>query len=194
MPKRLAITIAGAVSLGSYEAGVLYEVLDAIHQHNCVPGTPDEERIEIDVLTGASAGGMTAAIVAQKTLYAADEFRDPYDNPLYNVWVKQIDLVGLLDTKNGGSPESESPLRSIFSSNMVERIAAETLTARYANGEPPPRVTHMAAAKSISLGMTLTNLNGVDYGYDMQPNGKFIFTRHEDQLTRVLSVGGTDHK
>jgi predicted acylesterase/phospholipase RssA len=194
MPKRLAITIAGAVSLGSYEAGVLYEVLDAIHQHNCVPGTPDEERIEIDVLTGASAGGMTAAIVAQKMLYAANEFRDPYDNPLYNVWVKQIDLVGLLDTKNGGSPESESPLRSIFSSNMVERIAAESLTKRYANGEPPPRVTHMAAAKSISLGMTLTNLNGVDYGYDMQPNGKFVFTRHEDQLTRVLSVGGTDNK
>jgi hypothetical protein len=52
----------------------------------------------------------------------------------------------------------------------------------------------MAAAKSISLGMTLTNLNGVDYGYDMQPNGKFIFTRHEDQLTRVLSVGGTDNR
>jgi predicted acylesterase/phospholipase RssA len=194
MPKRLAITIAGAVSLGSYEAGVLYEVLDAIHQHNCVPGTPDEERIEIDVLTGASAGGMTAAIVAQKMLYAADEFRDPYDNPLYNVWVKQIDLKDLLNTTNGLSPESESPLRSIFSSNMVERIAADTLTKRYASGEVPPRVTHMASAKSISLGMTLTNLNGVDYGYDMQPNGKFIFTQHEDQLTRVLSVGGTDNK
>jgi hypothetical protein len=137
---------------------------------------------------------MTAAIVAQKMLYAADEFRDPYDNPLYNVWVKQINLVELLNTANGGSPASESALRSIFSSNMVERIAAETLTGRYANGEVPPRVTHMAAAKSISLGMTLTNLNGVDYGYDMQPNGKFIFTRHEDQLTRVLSVGGTDNK
>ena len=194
MPKRLAITIAGAVSLGSYEAGVLYEVLDAIHQHNCVPGTPDEERIEIDVLTGASAGAMTAAIVAQKMLYAADEFRDPYDNPLYNVWVKQINLMELLNTTNGGSPESESPLRSIFSSNMVERIAAGSLTARYASGEVPPRVTHMAAAKSISLGMTLTNLNGVDYGYDMQPNGKYIYTQHEDQLTRVVSVGGTDHR
>lgn len=89
MPKRLAITIAGAVSLGSYEAGVLYEVLDAIHQHNVVPGTPDEERIEVDVLTGASAGGMIAAIVAHKMLYSADEFRDPYDNPLYNVWVNR---------------------------------------------------------------------------------------------------------
>src|SRR6476661_7631055 len=126
MPKRLAITIAGAVSLGSYEAGVLYEVLDAIHQHNIVPGTPDEERIEVDVLTGASSGGMTAAIVAHKMLYAANEFRGPYDNPLYNVWVKQIDLKGLLDTVDGGSPKGESALRSIFSSNMVERIAGET--------------------------------------------------------------------
>jgi len=194
MPKRLAITIAGAVSLGSYEAGVLYEVLDAIHQHNIVPGTPDREKIEIDVLTGASSGGMTAAIVAHKMLYAADEFRGPYDNPLYNVWVKQINLADLLNTVDDESPESESALRSIFSSNMVERIAAETLLGRYETEQFPAPITHMAAARSISLGMTLTNLNGVDYGYDMQPTGKFIFTRHEDQITRLLSVDGTDKK
>src|SRR5260370_38377179 len=106
-----------------------------------------------------------------------------------------MDVKGLLNTRNGGSPESESPLRWVFSSNMVERIAAETLTKRYASGEPPlPRATHMAAAKSISLGMTLTNLNGVDYGYDIQPNAKFIFTRHEHQLTRETSVGVSDHE
>jgi hypothetical protein len=34
MAKRLAITIAGAVSLGSYEAGVLYELLRAIRTYN----------------------------------------------------------------------------------------------------------------------------------------------------------------
>src|SRR5258708_14135345 len=148
MPKRLAISSAGAVSLGSYEAGVLYEVLDAIHQHNCVPGTPDEERIEIDVLTGASAGAMTAAIVAQKMLYAADEFRDPYDNPLYNVWVKQIDLKDLLNTTNGGSPDRESPLRSIFSSNMVAQISAEAFTKRDGSVEPPPpRATQKAGVE-----------------------------------------------
>src|SRR5258708_40199200 len=28
----------------------------------------------------------------------------------------------------------------------------------------------------------------------MQRNGKFIYRQHEGQLTRVLSVGGTDHK
>src|ERR1700760_677397 len=68
MPKRLAVTIAGAVSLGSYEAGVLYEVLDAIRQHNRNPATAESDHITIDVLTGASAGGMTAVILAQKLM------------------------------------------------------------------------------------------------------------------------------
>ena len=65
MPKRLAITIAGAVSLGGYEAGVLYEVLEALRQHNELPVNANN-KIIVDVLTGASAGGMTATIVAQK--------------------------------------------------------------------------------------------------------------------------------
>ncbi|MGH9598098.1 MAG: patatin-like phospholipase family protein [Edaphobacter sp.] len=193
MPKRLAITIAGAVSLGSYEAGVLYEVLDAIHQHNIAEGVTDDEKILIDVLTGASAGAMTATIVAQKMLYSADEFRGPYDNPLYNVWVKQINLKGLIETVNEATGEVEPALHSLFSSNMVERIAKETLLGRYAAENRPAPVTHMAAARSISVGMTLTNLNGVDYGYDMQPCGKFIYTRHEDQMTRVVSVEGSDN-
>jgi predicted acylesterase/phospholipase RssA len=192
MPKRLAITIAGAVSLGSYEAGVLYEVLDAIHQHNASSGVTDDEKILIDVMTGASAGAMTAAIVAQKMLYSANEFRDPYDNPLYNVWVKRINLDGLLETMDETTGKAEPALRSIFSSNMVEKIAEDSLLGRYETGKWPAPITHMAAARSISVGMTLTNLNGVDYGYDMQPCGKFIYTRHEDQMTRVVSVDGTD--
>src|SRR5271154_5964630 len=192
MPKRLAITIAGAVSLGSYEAGVLYEVLDAIHQHNTSPGVTDDEKILIDVMTGASAGAMTAAIVAQKMLYSANEFRDPYDNPLYNVWVKRINLDGLLETVDKATGEVEPALHSIFSSNMVEKIAEDSLLGRYAAGKWPAPITHMAAARSIAVGMTLTNLNGVDYGYDMQPCGKFIYTRHEDQMTRVVSVEASD--
>jgi len=114
MPKKLAITIAGAVSLASYEAGVLYEVLDAIAQHNAPMGSDDPDRIVIDVLTGASAGGMTAIILSQKLLYGADEFRGPYDNPLYNNWVKRITLAGLQNTGN-----DEPALQSIFSSAVI---------------------------------------------------------------------------
>jgi hypothetical protein len=81
MPKRLAITMAGAVSLGSYEAGVLYEVLAAIQQHNSNPATKDNEKIVIDVITGASAGGKTAVILAQKLMYCGGEFKDPVCQP-----------------------------------------------------------------------------------------------------------------
>ena len=80
MPKRLAITISGAVSLGSYEAGVLYEVVNAIGQHNSQPDTKPEERIEIDVLTGASAGRMTATIAAQKLMFEAGALRGAFTN------------------------------------------------------------------------------------------------------------------
>src|SRR5271170_2137208 len=102
--KYLAITIAGAVSLGAYEAGATYEILDAIRQHNEDPDTVKTGGfIRIDVLTGASAGGMTAAILAQKLLYQKATFvgqdgkSSPYDNPLYNTWVKTISLAGLLN-------------------------------------------------------------------------------------------------
>ena len=33
MPKKLSVTVSGAVSLGSYEAGVMYEIIHAIKEH-----------------------------------------------------------------------------------------------------------------------------------------------------------------
>src|SRR5450631_2401846 len=94
MSYRLAVTIAGAVSLGSFEAGVLFEVLDALAQHN--QASLPAARIYLDVLTGASAGGMTAAITAQTMLYSWPAASDPYDNAFYNAWVAGVDIHGLL--------------------------------------------------------------------------------------------------
>src|SRR5579871_6696640 len=131
MPKKLAVTIAGAVSLGSYEAGVLWEVLDAIRQHNQNPKTLSDDKIIIDVITGASAGGMTAAILAQKLLYSAEEFKSPYDNPLYYAWVERISLDGLQHT----GPR-EKALQSVFSSDLITAISTELIMKRYKNDDP----------------------------------------------------------
>ena len=91
MPRRMAITIAGAVSLGSYEAGVLYEVLEALRRHNTVAKTEDD-KIYVDVITGASAGGMTAAMAAQRLLYDAASLSDPETNVFYQAWVARINF------------------------------------------------------------------------------------------------------
>ena len=94
MAKRLAITIAGAVSLGSYEAGVLYELARAIRTRN-EQATSDDQKIYIDVITGASAGGMTAAMLAQRLMYDAASLDDEFKNSLYHAWVERISLLRL---------------------------------------------------------------------------------------------------
>jgi hypothetical protein len=182
-PKRLAIVIAGAASLGSYEAGVLYEVLDAIHHHNNHRETlaNPADRIVVDVLTGASAGGMTAIILSQKLLFSADEFVGPYNNPLYNVWVDRIDLSGLQQTQPG-----EPALHSLFSSNLIETISREILLSRYRSNPTPVPRPHAAVDGTIRVGVALTNLNGIDYGYKVEPLGEFVYREYSDQMTRTV--------
>jgi hypothetical protein len=188
MPKRLAVTIAGAVSLGSYEAGVLWEVLDAIKQHNNNAKTAPRNKIIIDVITGASAGGMTAAILAQKLLYSADEFKGPYDNPLYYAWVERISLEGLQHTG-----PNEKALQSVFSSDLIVSISAELITKRYQSGKPPDAIRHPAVDGSLSIGLALTNLNGLPFTHQVTPGGSFTYIDYSDQLTRRIDASAGDN-
>lgn len=186
MPYRLAITIAGAVSLGSFEAGVLFEILDALGQHN--QASPPDARIYIDVLTGASAGGMTAAITAQNLLYSSGAVAAPYNNVFYNTWVAGVDIDGLLPL---GANESAD--KSVLSSNFVKSLAQKFLLGRYAQLPPPSPVPHPALNPegTIRLGLALSNLDGVDYQRLLLSGGTFNYTQFEDQIAFLLS-GGTD--
>jgi hypothetical protein len=198
MPTRyLAITIAGAVSLGSYEAGATYEVLDAIRQHNDDPETiKNEDFIRIDVLTGASAGGMTAAILAQKLLFQKNSFVDangtssPYDNPLYNTWVQGISLSALLDTVDKPVAEGGDPATlSLLSSNLIEKIAKNALAQQDSSGRVPLMGgihNSIDPTRGIRLGLALTNINGINYGYNLFGGGQFCYTDFGDQILRAF--------
>jgi hypothetical protein len=187
MAKRLAITISGAVSLGSYESGVIFEVLDALAQHNqwASASNLSDERIEIDVLTGASAGGMTVAMIAQRLLYDGLSMSQAYDNPVYNAWVSDVDIVGLL-----ARGPTEDVTHSVLSSDFVIRISETYLMGRYKNQpQPPPTPQPHAALSSdhkLQLGLALSNLNGVDYYRSTLSGGQFIYTRHEDQFVSEI--------
>ena len=198
-PKRLAITIAGAVSLGSYEAGVMWEVLDAIAQHNQPLGPDDPARIVVDVTTGASAGGMTAIILANKLLYAGSTFIAPYDNPLYDTWVKRINLQDLQDTE-----PDENALHSLLSSDLIASISEDTLMSRYKSGAELKLDLHGSVDQGpllgsrplcMKVGVAMTNLDGVDYGMPVwgAANGgppkdeeKFVYREYADQRTRTI--------
>ena len=190
MTKKVSVTISGAVSLGSYEAGVMYEVLDAISQHNtwAAQNGLQDQRIEIDVLTGASAGGMTAAILARYMLFQGAALTQPYDNPMYNAWVKDIDILGLLQRG-----KDEDLTHSILSSECVETISKRYLTSTPPLAKPLP-LPHPALSDDgrLMLGLALSNLNGVDYARQTMSGGQFTYTRHEDQYIRSLDRSDGD--
>lgn len=180
MKRRLAVAISGAVSLGCFEAGALFESIKAIAEHN--QNCKDEsEQIEIDALVGASAGGMTAAIAAQKLLFEDYNLTDTQNNALYRPWVEVVDILDLLD-----SDKSEDKLLSLLSSNAIERISKEFLTKRYSAKRVEGRSAHAAAARNVRLGLALSNINGIDYSVQVYPNQAFTYTRFQDYLSWSL--------
>ncbi|MGH2404257.1 MAG: patatin-like phospholipase family protein [bacterium] len=149
MTTRIALTLAGGVSLGAYQAGATYELLWAL-AHRTDPGEP----VLIDVLTGASAGAMNAAVLARALLYdraTADE--------LHRAWVKEVSAADLLEGQPTASLFSDRPIR-----DLVRRIL-----------EPPPVRTdpHPAEPGDLRMALTLSNLNGINYalGYANVPSG-----------------------
>ncbi|MDM9580783.1 patatin-like phospholipase family protein [Nostoc sp. GT001] len=191
MPKKLAIVISGAVSLGSYEAGVMYEILEAIARHNESINN-NEDRIEIDVIAGASAGGMTACILAQHLLcgdqtapFNQDQsLRKPYNNPLYNTWVDEVDIRQLIDVKK------DCQKYSLLQTKVVEDIGK-----KYLQDNPKFNEKHPASASQIYVSIAMSNLSGYTFplstDYDRSKKSQkegiqeFAYTRYKDQFVCV---------
>ena len=183
-PKKIALVIAGAGSLGSYEAGVLAELtyaLDVLNQSREPldgPPGPREGPFVIDAITGASAGGMNAAILARVSMYES-----PRRDRLHTAWVKQINIDALLED----DPRQQNAL---LSKTIVRKIAEAHLL------DAPPATSDPAsfAPDDLRVGLTLTNLNGLDYRVLTKslnsPAPGFLTTRFSDQGRFRFKKGG----
>jgi hypothetical protein len=116
--RRLAIAIKGGVSLGAYEAGVIAEtlfILDYNNRQNLV-------KWYIDSLAGASAGGMTAAVLAMVLVNGSLAGSTPDQNILKKVWVDDIS-IDVLDPPNGVGLSPDF----LFASGAIDKIANDNL-------------------------------------------------------------------
>jgi len=160
----LGINMAGAVSAGAYTAGVLDFLTEAIEQWYAAKdaGSPVPcHNISLDIFSGASAGGMCAAISAVMLQGPFQHIHNPADasvkdttNRFYESWVNKIDIEPLLgadDLKNGG------PVVSLLDSTIIDTIANYALTPLAAPGIPP------YLSSSLTLFLTLTNVRGVPF-------------------------------
>src|SRR6266571_1801393 len=100
---RISLTISGAVSLGAYEGGALPALLYAAR----AIASGDDPPLRIDVMSGASAGSVTALLSARALLQGHDPRA-----VLYGAWV-QSDSIGGMLAHNTRAPLSIDALRKI---------------------------------------------------------------------------------
>jgi hypothetical protein len=171
---KVGINMAGAVSAGAYTTGVLDFLMEALeewqkakdalrtHLADPAPGSTIENPVplhdvSIEVFSGASAGGMCAAIASVMVQGNFDHMTNPTstntNNTFYETWVNQIDISKLLtvnDLKN------DALCVSLLDSSIIDAIAKTALTP----GAPSPQ---SFISKSLALFLTLTNVRGVPY-------------------------------
>jgi predicted acylesterase/phospholipase RssA len=179
--KKLAVVIAGAGSLGSYEAGVLTELWYALETLNRSREALGAGGLEgpfiVDVLTGASAGGMTAAMTGRTMMYEAT-----LRGRLHSAWVREITMDALLteDKDQGSGLFSKKAVADIADRHLAQPLAGPTATASF-------------APDLLRIGMTLTNLNGLDYRLFTRslntPGPGFLTTRFSDRAMFELKKG-----
>jgi predicted acylesterase/phospholipase RssA len=166
---RIALSMTGAVSLGSYEAGVLTELLWALAQPR--EGGP---RYELDVITGASAGAMTAGLVANLLM---NDFSRREN--LYRAWVEMVTIDRLLD-----SP----PKNALLSSTPVREIGSTCLS----DYDPDSAKRAPFAPAMLRMCLTLSNVNGLDRELKMASGPRFVSTFFDDRKTfRLVDAPGS---
>ncbi len=159
---KIGINMAGAVSAGAYTAGVLDFLTEALDEWYAAKQRGEavpRHDVMIEVFSGASAGGMCAAI---SSVMLHREFEHIHDvnqrntsNIFYESWVNKIDILPLLDDsdlKAGGE------IVSLLNSRIIDEIAAYALAPA---GSPP--VQRPYVSPTLTLFLSLTNLRGVPY-------------------------------
>ena len=158
------LVMAGAVSAGAYTAGVidfLIEALDAWYmaKANKIPECPPHN-VKLKVMSGASAGAMTAGITAAALGGVIDPVRDikpykPGNNKLYKSWVQQIDIEHLLGDHD--LQKKDGKVKSLLDSTILEDIAKDAFTIT-------PLKKHRAyLSDPLDIYLSITNLRGVPY-------------------------------
>ncbi|SDB85343.1 patatin-like phospholipase family protein [Williamwhitmania taraxaci] len=206
---RIGISMAGAISAGAYTAGVmdyLFEALESWQKAKDL-GLPDvpKHSVIIEILSGASAGGMTAVITCagiqrnfphinhQNYATAAST-----QNPMFDSWVNlteqpSSDMMSQMLSSDdilstASNPDKE--VRSIFNSLFIEKIARRTIDSLIAD----PSIQRKYIADDLELFTTITNLRGFNYQLQfITAEGKREdrMTMHKDIVHFQLNPTGT---
>ncbi len=203
MPQKtfeIGLVMAGAVSAGAYTAGVIDYLLQALKEWETAKNNNSDKapphKVQLKVVAGSSAGGMTGAILAamineQFEAITCLPGRQPNageiaENKLYNAWVEQIDITSLLGDND--LKKKNSKVTSLLDSTVLDEIAQSAIQFKAPKALPP------FIADQLHLYLAITNLHGVPYHTTFQgQSGKgHSISKHTDYYHFQLSNNKTD--
>ncbi|MCU0286706.1 MAG: patatin-like phospholipase family protein [Acidobacteria bacterium] len=199
----IGLVLGGAASAGSYTAGVLDFLFEALESWEAAKKDENElpkkqrkippHNVKIDVIAGGSAGGMIAAMCAAELRSSPHKLVDINGLPkstsrFYRAWVDEINLEKLLDVsdlKNG------QRVKSILNSEVIPQVAGKLLL----NGYNDPPFHREYISDNLKIILTLANLRGIPY--DIKFEGDKILNygmfSHRDYIIFQLDRDGALH-
>ena len=168
--RRLAITIKGAISLGAYEAGAIAETLRLIAYNNSQPGAA--ATWFVDALCGASAGSITAAMVAAALVRGDTDL-------FYETWVTGVSLATL------AADDSEMSDNTILDALALDALARQYLTCP-SSATPHPALR--PAPSSVQLRFTLSRFSPTIVSADTLNQTKLQFNEYQDSADFTVAI------
>jgi predicted acylesterase/phospholipase RssA len=133
-PAPFAMSVSGGVSLGAYQAGLLYDEVQLLRKNS--------DRVKPVIFTGSSAGGINALISLIE--YCDEKTYAPDDSLFWHTW-KAIGLSALTP-KQG---QKMSPVALFTSAPLLK--AADVIEKRWKDG--------LSKSCDVAFGVTTTLLN-----------------------------------
>ena len=203
----IGLVLAGAVSAGAYTGGVLDFLFEALDAYEAALKPPEDghapcpfsHRVRLKVVSGASAGGMTAAMLATAARRRFLPVRSAVDaaaygdeNPFYRPWVRQIDMRLLLGNRD---LLKNAEVRSLLDCTALDEILATSLSFR-ACPEGEEVAERQWLDQPLRLVFAITNLRGVGYsfGFDGGDGATYAMTRHNDCARFWVNVQATGNR
>ena len=196
---KLCLTMAGAVSAGAFTAGVidyLLETLDLWEQakqknRSLTINHPEYDysipmhNVEIDVISGSSAGGITSTLTLLSLIdknYKAVNKENPkgLNNKFYESWVEMADdeksdtIKKLLERDD---LEHYDEVRSLLNTEAIEEIADKALSIK--EMKKPPQY----ASDSLDIILTTTNLRGLNFMVNFNGSEKYGINKNGTLIT-----------
>lgn len=177
----IGICLAGAVSAGAYLAGAMDMLVETLDKWEAIKKENPEKvthNIVIDVIGGASGGGITAVLFALE-LFGRKKYQktDPkYQSLFHKTWVEMFlngeaePYKALLSTsdiaiKDDKAPAIKSLLNSAFIDKLMEHVKDEFEQSDLSN--LPSYVS-----KDLAIVLTLTNLSGFPIKVNMDSGSR----------------------